>query len=51
MRPASIVALASSTLACALLVVTAGAATRSAAICNPAYEYCDPGQLHAGVRA
>jgi hypothetical protein len=49
MRTASIVALTSSMLACALLVVAAGAATRSAAICNPAYGYCDPGQLHAGV--
>lgn len=27
----------------------AGAATRSAAACNPAYKYCDPGHVPAGV--
>lgn len=47
MRTASVVTLAATALACALLTVAAGAATRS--ICNPLTEYCDPGRLHAGV--
>jgi hypothetical protein len=49
MRIASLVPLAAAALACAYLAVTAGAATHSGASCTPAYKYCDPGELHAGV--
>jgi len=49
MRIATVVTLAATMLVCALMAVAAGAATRSAAICNPGYKFCDPGQLHAGL--
>jgi hypothetical protein len=49
MRAAPVVTLAASTVIVCALVVAAGAATRAVAICNPAFEYCNPGQLQAGV--
>ncbi|HEX6787639.1 MAG TPA: hypothetical protein VF091_00245 [Gaiellaceae bacterium] len=45
----SVAILATATLVGALVAGGAGAATRSAATCNPAYEYCDPGALPAGA--
>lgn len=49
MRRASVFTLAAAILVCTVIAVAAGAATRSAAICNRAYKYCDPGHLRAGV--
>ena len=49
MRTAPVLLLASVTIGCSVVAVTASAATRSAAGCTPAYKYCDPGSLHAGV--
>jgi hypothetical protein len=49
MRIAAVAGLAATAFVFAIVAVVAGAATRFAAGCIPAYEYCDPGQLPAGV--
>src|SRR5437879_4838722 len=49
MKRSIVFALVGVTLLTGAVALAAGAATRSAADCNPAHQYCNPGLLPAGV--